>query len=58
MKLNNKKIIVTGAGSGIGKSLTLQLLEKGAYVFALDINNENLKELNKIVNDSNKLFIY
>lgn len=47
MKVKDKKIIITGAGSGIGKELVKQLLAKGAYVVALDINNENLNILKK-----------
>ena len=51
MKLRNKRIIVTGAGSGIGKELTIQLLNKGAYVAALDINRNNLEILTKEQNN-------
>ena len=42
MKVNGKRIIVTGAGGGIGREITLQLLSKGAYVAALDINEQGL----------------
>lgn len=45
MKVENKVIIVTGAASGIGKELVLQLLEKGASVAALDQNPSKLDEL-------------
>lgn len=45
MKVYDKKIIVTGAGAGIGRELVLQLLAKGAHVAALDINGENLEKL-------------
>lgn len=43
MEVKNKRIILTGAASGIGKELTKQLIEKGAHVTGLDINKENLK---------------
>lgn len=44
MKVNGKTILVTGAGSGMGRALTLQLLEMGAKVVAVDLNEESLKE--------------
>lgn len=43
MKVKDKKIIVTGGGSGIGRSLVLELLDRGASVLALDINRESLE---------------
>lgn len=53
MEIKNKKIIVTGAASGIGKELTKQLLNKGAIVFGLDINSENLELLKQEMNNPN-----
>ena len=44
MKVYNKSIIVTGGGSGMGRSLVLKLLEKGARVAAIDINQKGLEE--------------
>ncbi len=58
MKVENKKIIVTGAGSGIGRELTLQLLSKGAYVAALDINGQELEITKKMANDNEKLSLF
>lgn len=57
MEVKNKRIIVTGAASGIGKELTKQLLEKGAYITGLDINIDALKDLEKEFN-SKKLSTY
>lgn len=45
MNIRNKTILVTGAGSGIGKELVLNLLEKGAKVAAVDLREASLKEL-------------
>ncbi len=57
MEVNNKKVIITGCASGIGKEMTKNLLSKGAIVFGLDINQDNLKELESEVN-SDKLKTY
>jgi 3-oxoacyl-[acyl-carrier protein] reductase len=43
--LNHKKIIVTGAASGIGKAITLQCLRLGARVLAVDIDGDGLYAL-------------
>ena len=42
--LKNKVIIVTGAGSGIGRETSRVLTEEGAVVIMLDISAEGLSE--------------
>ena len=37
MKVRNKVLLVTGAGSGIGRELVLHLLSKGARVAGVDL---------------------
>jgi len=49
MKIRDKIFLVTGAGSGIGKELTLAFLEKGAKVAAVDMHEAALEELKKQV---------
>lgn len=44
MKVDNKVIVVTGAGSGMGRALALALLDKGARVAAVDLNESTLME--------------
>ncbi len=44
MNVANKVIVVTGAGSGIGRSLALALIQRGARVAAVDLNEATLKE--------------
>lgn len=45
MKVSQKVIAVTGAGNGIGKEVTLELLRRGARVAALDLRKESLTAL-------------
>ncbi len=45
MRFKNKKVIVTGAASGIGKATAQLYASEGASVYALDINEDGLKEL-------------
>ena len=47
MYVKDKTFLVTGAGSGIGRELTLKLLEKGAKVVAVDLRPESLEDLKK-----------
>ncbi|MDD3480706.1 MAG: SDR family NAD(P)-dependent oxidoreductase [Patescibacteria group bacterium] len=47
MVLKDNKFLVTGAASGIGKALVLALIEQGASVVALDLNQEALLALEK-----------
>ena len=44
MDLNNKVIVITGAGSGIGRCLAQQLHSLGAKLALSDINEESLIE--------------
>lgn len=51
MKVQGKTIVVTGAGSGMGRELTLLLLKKGARVAAVDINQDALCETASMAGD-------
>jgi short-subunit dehydrogenase len=55
MELKNKNVIVTGAGSGIGRELVLALLKKDAKVVAVDLRRESLDILKKEVGENKNL---
>jgi len=46
-RLQNKNIIVTAAGQGIGKATAIAFYNEGANVIATDINDKTLSDLNK-----------
>jgi NAD(P)-dependent dehydrogenase (short-subunit alcohol dehydrogenase family) len=49
MKVKGKVIVVTGAGSGMGRELALELARRGALVAAVDMRAESLAETAKLV---------
>ncbi|MFL5356410.1 SDR family NAD(P)-dependent oxidoreductase [Archangium sp.] len=44
MKVQNKVVVVTGGGNGMGRELVLALLSKGASVAAVDLDTSALEE--------------
>jgi NADP-dependent 3-hydroxy acid dehydrogenase YdfG len=44
MKVQNKVLVITGSGNGMGREVALNLLSKGASVAAVDINESALQE--------------
>ncbi|MGD8795147.1 MAG: SDR family oxidoreductase [Anaerolineae bacterium] len=53
MKVQNKVIVVTGGGSGMGREMVLNLLSKGASVAAVDINEPALRETLELAGNRN-----
>lgn len=57
--LQNKKAVVTGGGSGIGKAIAVLLAKQGAEVHILELNEEQAKStLEEIELNGNKAFSY
>jgi len=49
MELKGKVAVVTGAGSGMGRQLAIQLVKKGARVAGVDINPDTLAETRQLI---------
>lgn len=56
-QLDGKKIIVTGAASGIGRDTVKLLHELGAKCIMLDINEEGLAETNHLISDAGLFYV-
>ena len=56
MKIHGKVFIVTGAGSGMGRQLSLQLIAKGAKVAGIDLHEGPLKETLDLTGGNTNLF--
>lgn len=51
--MSDKRLaVVTGAARGIGRAIVLELLKQGREVAALDLNQEQLSELEKVVSEA------
>lgn len=52
----NKVVVITGAGSGIGKALAEDFAQKGALLALNDINEANLQEVTQTLSTTTQVF--
>lgn len=57
MKVAGKVLVVTGGGAGIGREVVLALLNKGANVYAVDLNEAGLGETQGIAGNPSGLAV-
>lgn len=57
MRVDGKVFVVTGAGGGVGRELTLALIDKGARVAAVDFREESLAKLREIAGPQVETFL-
>lgn len=48
-QLKNKKILVTGAGSGIGREIAAAFAREGAYLILTDVNETGMQETGRLI---------
>ena len=53
-KLDNRVALITGAASGIGKSIALKFASEGACVSLVDIDEQSVSELAEVIRKSGK----
>jgi NAD(P)-dependent dehydrogenase (short-subunit alcohol dehydrogenase family) len=58
MEFQDKVVVVTGGGSGIGRALVRALLERGARVAAVDLREQSLKETAELLNVGEHLSLH
>lgn len=54
MRISEKVFVVTGAGNGIGREVTLRLLAEGASVAGVDLNAEGLEATGRLAATGSK----
>lgn len=51
MEIRGKKVLVTGAASGIGRATALAMAERGARLLLTDINSDGLEEARRAIEE-------
>ena len=52
MNLNDKAIVITGGGQGLGRAMAVNLAQQGAKLALIDLNEELLKETVSLVEEA------
>ena len=55
-RFEDKTVLVTGAGSGIGAACVRRLFAEGASIAAADVRNEEVNKVVSELSDSNRIF--
>lgn len=58
MQIKDKVFVVTGGGNGIGREVVLQLVQRGAKVAAIDLNEAGLQQTHELSGHSANLHTY
>jgi len=58
MRINGNVFVVTGAGNGMGREVTLALIAKGARVAAVDVSQEGLEETSRRSADGRRITLH
>ncbi|CAN5303976.1 SDR family oxidoreductase [soil metagenome] len=58
MQITDKVFVVTGGGNGMGREVALQLLQRGARVAAVDLNEAGLTETAELAKAGDRLSIH
>ena len=56
-KMNNKKVLITGASGGIGKSLCEKFIENNYNIICTSSNIEKLEDLKKTYGNNNSYYL-
>ena len=52
-RFENKVVLLTGAGSGIGQATALRLDQEGATLIIADVNRQSLEQTSKMLTNTN-----
>ena len=53
MDLNNKIVLITGAGGGIGRAISIELAHEGAHIVINDMDQTLAEETERIISKRN-----